>query len=375
MVEADAEISDADPFVATLSARASSGVPPFTFAWRKVGGPEGSEVTFENDAAATTAAAFSACGIYIVEVRATDSMGVSTPFSFPIEIVDSSANLVVDIIPPACSQSQLDACVALGGSISLDVDVSGISVSSGVLYEWEVVDGAGSGVLADETTASPTLTAIGPDTLAVQVTVTDEDSCQTATDQISVEVILEGQLTVDILSDGSATLNQPEVLLANVSGAIGELAYSWEVIDGTGTFDDATTQNVLFTPTIRPSVTVQVSVTDSARDACSTDDQCAVGESCNEDNDCAAIATETINIATFDVSISGETSIPRNTLASYTAPLSGDAPDSTTYLWSFEKQDPDDATLLIMLVDETAATLQLLPQERSSVACANYAGQ
>ncbi len=346
VIEAEAEISESDPFVATLTARARGGVGPFAFLWSQFGGPEGGEVSFVDETAANTSATFSTCGTYILEVLASDAMGVSTRFSFPVTIVDLTAGLIAQITFDACGQPTLqDTCVALNGSLTLGVDV--VNQNSGddqFDYEWEVIDGTNSASLSGTTTASPTLTATGPDTLVVQVTVTDQATCQSTTDQISIEVIQGGELAVDIFSDGNATLNQPELLLAQVSGAIGELSYQWNVVEdeGSGTFDDATAQNVQFTPTSRPTVTVQVMVTDST-----------TGET--------ASATEELSISTFSVSIVGDGSIPRNEVASYTAALSGDAPGSVVHLWTVENRDPDDS-LDGFLVDDTAAVLQILPQ-------------
>jgi hypothetical protein len=180
----------------------------------------------------------------------------------------------------------------------------------------------------------------------VGVTVTDSETCQSKTDQISVEVIQSGQLVVDIFSDGNATLGHPEVLQAH-----------------TGTFeiDEQEPQNVLFTPTSRPSVTVQVTVTDEARNACASDDDCAGTEVCTADSQCAAIATEELEIATFAASIVGDTTISSNSVAEYSIVLSGDAPSNVLQSWSIIKRDADDS-LTVAVVDDTAAVLQILPQ-------------
>jgi len=298
VVEAQAVVDASDPFTVNLSAEARGGLEPFAFLWSLDTG-EG-QVTFGDEAAAaTTTATFSQCGIFILRVTATDALGVTTGFDLPITIINTTTDLTVDIDPPDCAEGTLlDACVPLGASITLGVVTMNESSTGALEYAWEIIDGVDSAFLEDETTANAILHATGPATVVVDVTVTDSETCQSTTDQISVEVIQSGQLAVDIFSDGNATLDHPEPLQAQVTGAIGLLSFEWEVIDGTGTFtiDENAPQNVLFTPTTRPTVTVQVTVTDAARNACSANDDCAGEEECTADGQCAAIAEEVLEI-------------------------------------------------------------------------------
>ena len=361
VVEAQAEVFPSDPFTVNLSAEARGGLEPFAFMWSLDAG-EG-EVTFGDETAAATSAIFSQCGIFILKVTATDVLGVTTGFDLPIMIINTTTDLIVEIDPPACTEGTfLDACVALGANITLGVDTTNESSPGALEYAWEIIDGVDSAFLSDETTANAILHAIGPETVVVEVTVTDSETCQSTTDQISVEVIQSGQLAVDIFSDGNATLGHPETLHAQVTGAIGLLSFEWEVIDGDGTFtiNEDAPQNVLFTPMSRPTVTVQVTVTDDARNPCTANDDCAGDEVCTV-GQCAAIATEELEIATFAVSIVGDTTIPSNSLATYSITLSGDAPSGVFQAWSIQKRDADDS-LAVVVVGDTAAVLQILPE-------------
>ncbi|MCZ6654993.1 MAG: hypothetical protein O7D91_18450, partial [Planctomycetota bacterium] len=365
VVEAQAEVFPSDPFTVNLSAEARGGLEPFAFMWSLDTG-EG-EVTFGDETAAATSAIFSQCGIFILKVTVTDALGVTTGFNLPVTIINTTTDLIADIVPPPCTEGTfLDACVALGANITLGVNTTNESSPGALEYAWEIIDGVNSAFLSDETTANAILHAIGPETVVVEVTVTDSQTCQSATDQITVEVIQSGQLAVDIFSDGNATLGHPEPLQAQVTGAIGLLSFEWEVIAGDGTFtiDEDAPQNVLFTPTIRPmppTVTVQVTVTDDARNPCDTEDDCAGTEVCTLDDQCAAIATEELDIATFAVLIVGDTTIPSNSVATYSIVLSGDAPSGVSQAWSIQKRDADDS-LAVAVVDDTAAVLEILPQ-------------
>ncbi len=347
-VEIEAE-SSSDAFEVALIAQASGGAPPYTFSWTRLDGP--GTVTFDPQAGASTTAAFESGGNYILQVEITDALGESTLGSVPVTIVDPDTSLAVEIDFPLCGQSTLqDTCVALASdcladcpSIELSAVVSNASGAEALAFVWEVIDGANSAILTDQDSETVTLTAIGFDTLTVQVTVEDQGTSQTATVSGTIEVIQDLDLVVDIFSDGNATLNQPETLLSQVTGAIGQLSYLWEVVaDGTGSFEDAAAQNVQFTPTTRPSVTVKVTASDAS-----------TGKT--------AIAEEVLSVSTFAVTIVGDAEIPRNQVSLFSPLLSGDAPGSVSFGWLVANEDPDDS-LDLSLVGQDGSALQVLPE-------------
>lgn len=343
-VEAVAEQSGDDALTVTLVANATGGAPPYGFTWSVVDGP--GTVSFDDITRDRTDATFSRGGNYILEVAVEDALADAATFSLPVSIFDVQTSLAAQMTFPPCARpTAQDTCVGQdGGSIVLGVIVDNESSSAALVYEWEIVDGATSAGLSSSNQASTTLTTLpsGLDTVRVRVTVTDQATSEVAFDERTVEIIQEAVLAAILLTDGEALLNQPEPLLAVVTGVVGELTYQWSVEPaGSGSFDSTSAQNVQFTPTERPAagqtLEVRVTVTDSA-----------ANQTVN--------ATADLSVTTFPVSINGDDVILRNDLAAFSAVLSSSAPPSVTYKWTVAKEDSQDSLSITLLSDTQSST-------------------
>ncbi len=344
-VIAAASGSAADGFSATLSAEASGGAPPYDYAWSLVDGPTSGQATIADPKAPETTVTVTAGGNYIFQVVATDALDATATSSVAVTIIDPASSLTAAINAPTCAVvvSQ-DTCVAGNGSIALSATVSNATSQDALVYEWAITQGSTSGTFGatgtTSTLANPILSAIGLETMVVELTVTDQGSSQFSHDEVSVQVIPDSDLDVVLLTDGNATLNLPESLFAQVTGAIGELSFDWDLLTGSGTFDTSTAQSVNFTPTAEGEVSLRVVVTDSSS-----------GETAED--------SRVLSVATFGVSILGGLEISRNTLTDFTATLSATAPSEVTYKWTATVQDPQES-LTVALVGDTAPTVQVL---------------
>ncbi|MCG3136639.1 MAG: hypothetical protein HJJLKODD_00474 [Phycisphaerae bacterium] len=342
-VSVSAEASETVPFTAQFDADVEGGVPPYSYSWTIFSGPT-DEADFAAPTAASTEATFSEGGTYIVQVSVTDSDNppITTVSSAAVTIIDPAVDLIAHITYPDCDQdTDEDTCAAVGEEVELGVDlINEEGTPAQINYNWSLVSGNAS--LTGASSSTPTLTVEGLGVIEVSVTVTDSAKGQTSSDSITIEAIQEGALTVEILTDSQAIQNQPEMLLSEVTNATGELTYEWEVTSGTGTFDDEASQNVQFTPTTRPSVTVRLTVTDAATDESATD-------------------TATILVSTFSATIVGEDEISSNSIENYTVNLSSSAPDEVSYAWTATKSNPSDSmTISILDVDGASTNVQVI---------------
>jgi hypothetical protein len=261
------------------------------------------------------------------------------------QTVDVDANDELPLCDAGCPAPATteDTCVKVDQEIQLLATVQNASCDvqvdpacPGLAYSWSLVEGAASASLSSPMTRNTALRAHGPGVVRVRLRVTDRGDGDTTEDEITVEVDDCRDLSVEILSAGSArpecdaegTLNQPLELRAAVTNFAGLLSYQWQAAQTAGTFDDPAAQEVLFTPrTLQPS-TVSVTVSDAETGR-------------------VAQATSVVCAATFQVSIDGPQDgcglpespvceVASNGAAQFTAVPSLDGPTMVSYLWNVQ---------------------------------------
>jgi hypothetical protein len=249
-----------------LTSTLEGGLPSYVFAWSATR-PDGSASTAEFNDATTQNPIFSPLrvGLYSVTCTATDSStpaltASSTQAAF---IGENLAVSITGIVNPNLSLTAQDLTASTSGG------------SGSYVYEWTSANATTSGSIANfsnfsVTPLSPsvtfTTTVVGLNVIAVKVT--DETGVVT-TATASTDIGVTGSdftLTTAGLTaqDGLA----PQSLTATPEGGLSSYSFSWIATNPDGTtstsvFDNAATQNPVFSPVQTGLYSIQCTATDS----------------------------------------------------------------------------------------------------------------
>jgi hypothetical protein len=181
VVNAGADQSITLPASATLSGSATDdGLPgnTLTASWSKQSGP--GIVTFGNESAASTTAAFSASGSYVLRLTATD--GVLSSFDEVTVTVSPAVSNTAPVVNAGSDQGiTLPASATLSGSATDDGLPSDTLTAS-----WSKQSGPGTVAFANASAASTTATFSASGSYVLRLTATD--GALTAFDEVSVSV-------------------------------------------------------------------------------------------------------------------------------------------------------------------------------------------
>ncbi len=200
--------------------------------WTVVSGP--GSVAFGNNALASTTAAFSAAGTYVLQLAANDGqLSGSDQVSIVVSPAISNTAPTVNAGP--------DGTAVVGTSINLNGTVSddGLPTPSSLSLLWTVVSGPGSVVFGNNTVASTAATFSAAGTYVLQLAA--HDGALTGTDQVSIVVSPAVSNTAPIVNagpDGTAVAGTS----INLSGTVSDdglptpssLSLLWTVVSGPG---------------------------------------------------------------------------------------------------------------------------------------------
>jgi hypothetical protein len=218
------------PDTARLNGTASDdGLPTgstLALSWSKVSGP--GTVTFGNQGAAATTAAFSTAGTYILRLTATDSVLSS---SAEVSIIVNPANQPPSVSAGPDQTITLPSTATLNGTATDD----GLPKGSTLAISWSQVSGPGTVTFSNPNQLDIKATFSEAGTYVLRLTVNDSEL--TASDDATVAVNPANQPpSVNAGPDQTAILPNT----ANLSGTVsddslpagGTLSYTWSVASG-----------------------------------------------------------------------------------------------------------------------------------------------
>jgi hypothetical protein len=239
--------------------------------WLKVSGPAGA-ITFGNASSATTTASFPSAGTYVLRLRATDSLLVSTD-DVTIVVNATSTNLAPVVNAGPDQMATLPGSVTLAGSATDD----GLPSGSSLTRTWSKLSGPGTVTFGNASSANTTATFSSAGSYALRLTASD-GVLSTADDVTVVVSPAPTNLapTVNAGSDNATVFPLGTTLSGSATddglptGSV--LTYSWSKVSGPGTvvFVNANSLNASATFTAIGTYTLRLTVNDSLLSA--TDD-------------------------------------------------------------------------------------------------------
>jgi hypothetical protein len=174
-------------------------VSPLTTTWSKVSGP--GNITFGNADAASTSAAFSAPGVYVVQLSADDGQFVRSD-TLTVTVASASGNLPPTVDVGADQTITLPSLASLSATVN-DDGLPGVDVDT----TWSKVNelsSPGTVTFADATAAATTATFSVPGTYVLRLSASDSEL--SAFDDLTVTVnAAETNRAIDF--GGAGTLN------------------------------------------------------------------------------------------------------------------------------------------------------------------------
>ncbi|MFQ5591140.1 MAG: peptidylprolyl isomerase [Phycisphaerae bacterium] len=248
IVTADASASQvAAGASVVLSATAIGGTAPYTFRWDMNAGPEGFSMPGEVASSTLAVDSLAPAGRYVFRVTVTDSRGLHDT-DFVVVVAD----------PHLTVEARADGDRVMEGSpVTLTAVVTGATAE--VVFEWSVESSPIALDVAGETSAELTtepLTSVG--TYVFVVKATDATGLE-ATDNIAVEVVGAGRLSVP----ARLTVCEPARLSAGLGGSEGDVTILWEVISGEASLADTSANETTLTATAPGAVHLRLTVDSS----------------------------------------------------------------------------------------------------------------
>ncbi|MEW6127269.1 MAG: PKD domain-containing protein, partial [Acidobacteriota bacterium] len=271
--------------------------------WRKVSGA--GDVTFTDATQANTTATFSAAGIYVLRLTATDG---DLEASDDIQITVNNPNQAPQVNAGADISVNLPNAATLQGTVTDD----GLPVGSSVSVQWSQVSGAGTVTFTNATEAATiaSFTAAGVYVLRL----TASDGVLSASDDVQVTVIAANQAPeVNAGADQTISLPTDTVTLAGTATDDGlpagsSVSVNWTKTSGIGTVTFSSAGSLTTTASFSQAgvYVLRLTATDSALSA--FDEVVITVTGANQAPQVNAGQDQTINLPTNSVNLQGTTS-------------------------------------------------------------------
>ncbi|HEY6348292.1 MAG TPA: RHS repeat-associated core domain-containing protein [Candidatus Angelobacter sp.] len=210
---------------ATLNGSASGGSGPLTISWTEVSGP--ALVTFGSPSSAVTTVTFSAAGVYVLQLSATD--GFST----------ASATTSVAVNPPPAQPPVVSA--GPNQTITLPTNtatLNGSATSSNgpITFAWSEVSGPAAITFSSPNSAVTQATFPVAGTYVLQLSANDTKFTVTATTSVIVNPAPPPPPppTVSVTLPEGTEITSPTQIIGSVSGGSWQLQYALASADGVG---------------------------------------------------------------------------------------------------------------------------------------------
>jgi hypothetical protein len=291
VVEAGANGSVVMPAAATLSGTVTDDglptPPALTIAWTKTSGP--GTVTFANASAAATTATFSAAGVYLLRLTASD--GALTTFD-ETQITVSAANQAPVVEAGANQSITLPATASLSGSVTDD----GLPAPPALSIAWSKTSGPGTVTFSPANAAVSTASFSAAGTYVLRLTA--NDGALSAFDEVQVIVTAVNQApVVNAGPDRTITLPATAALAGTVTDdglpSPPTLTVTWSKTSGPGTVTFSPTNTAATTATFSAAGTYVVRLTASDGALSSYDEAQVVVSTAS--GPCAGLCTNPIN--------------------------------------------------------------------------------
>lgn len=209
----------------TLNGSTGGGGGPLTISWTEVSGP--ASVTFGSPASAVTTATFSAAGVYVLQLSATD--GFST----------ASATTSVAVNPPPAQPPVVSA--GPNQSITLPtntVTLNGSATSSNgpITFAWSLASGPALVTFSSPNSAVTQVTFTTAGTYVLRLTANDTQFTVSATTSVIVSPAPPPPPppTVTVNLPEGTEITSPTQIVGSVSGGSWKLQYALASADGVG---------------------------------------------------------------------------------------------------------------------------------------------
>ena len=232
VVNAGPDLAATLPNSATLTGSVEDdGLPAgstLAISWSKVSGP--GTVTFANPDIATTTAAFSEAGTYVVRLTASDG---EFTISDEAAVTVSAQNQPPVVSAGSDLTTSLPNAATLNGSVTDD----GLPAGSTLTISWSQLSGPGTATFTNPNAASTAAGFSAPGTYVVRLTASDGDL--TATDEATITVIPQNQAPV-VNGGPDLTVTLPNA--ATLTGSVTDdglpsgstLTINWTTVSGPG---------------------------------------------------------------------------------------------------------------------------------------------
>jgi RHS repeat-associated protein len=226
-VNAGADLTLTLPNSAALTGLVTDdGLPnnTLTIAWSKVSGP--GTVTFANASQATTTASFSAAGVYVLRLAASD-----TQLSGSDDVTVAVSNPAPVNQPPSVNAGP-DQSITLPNSATLTGTAGDDGLPNGTLtVTWSKVSGPGSVTFANPNQAATTASFGAQGVYVLRLTA--DDSQLTSSDEVTITVNPPASVfAVNAGQDQTISLPNGAALTGTVTGPTGPVTVGWSRVSG-----------------------------------------------------------------------------------------------------------------------------------------------
>jgi cyclophilin family peptidyl-prolyl cis-trans isomerase len=243
-----------------LRSTAAGGATPYYYRWGLEQFPamlEDRDGVLPNPTDANTMTApLTMQGNYLFRVVVTDGVIDSRSAYLSITVAEPTPGEVLEV--------SIDAPTGVEAGEAATIRATTAYVGD-VRYQWEVV--SGEATIANPTAAETQVTATTAGMVTLRVTMTDQDTDESTTDEVTITVAAAGALTVAIDAPTEIRAMETATLTATPSNAVGQVTYAWRLVSGPGGVNQASSATATYSTPVAGTAVIEVTVTDSETDA------------------------------------------------------------------------------------------------------------